>query len=165
MDRWIAEAKQLRADVQDSQAHAEQIQRIAFKGSSLRNEALDVRNKAAFLRRELVFHQSLGTTLTKIQQLWTTVEQAQDTTVFYRLKEAVELLQRSQQLLSELSECRRTALLGLLQARIADIWRSLLNSACIIFNKIAIVNREKSSIRIMSTTRGTVPWLKHAERV
>ncbi|KAK5240778.1 ribosome biogenesis protein ytm1, partial [Cryomyces antarcticus] len=128
VDGWIAQAKQLQADIARSTAIAQEIVRQADVGKNLQAHVDDASSKADLLENELAFNETLSTTLAHVQDIYALLEGAQDAAVG-RTLQAVEKLEAADIAIAHLGEFENTRAVGLLRNHASELKAAIIEDA------------------------------------
>ncbi|KAG9559003.1 hypothetical protein KCU79_g8555, partial [Aureobasidium melanogenum] len=117
VDGWIAQAKKLQADIEQSKATARDIVAQAEAGKALKEKTHDAGNKVRLLEKEVAFNESLVTTLELIRSSCRILDDADQAYVNNDLRTALGHLKRCDESIAALSAVQDTRAVGLLQTR------------------------------------------------
>lgn len=130
LDGWIAQAKQLQTDIEQSKAAAREIVNEAEAGKSLGAHHEDAFSKVELLKRELDYNVTLGDIIEQLQIATALLDAAQDLTSQRTLLEALKKLAEARGVTSQLDNFENARFAGLIQRREAQI-RELLGAKII----------------------------------
>ncbi|KAK5167266.1 hypothetical protein LTR04_000036 [Oleoguttula sp. CCFEE 6159] len=147
VDGWIAQAKQLQADIARSTAIAQEIVRQADVGKNLQAHVDDASSKADLLENELAFNETLSTTLAHVQDIYALLEGAQDAAVG-RTLQAVEKLEAADIAIAHLGEFENTRAVGLLRNHASELKAAIIEDANESWNALVYVNPSARHITI-----------------
>lgn len=120
-DGWISQAKQLRADIQNSQEISGEIVKQAHHGERLDEQVVDAASKVDLLNEELAFNTSLAATLERLQSLRQTLDLIQRALLDDRPLEAVDLFKGAQNELSSSSFSGTARIAAVLSSKITNL--------------------------------------------
>lgn len=152
MDGWIAQAKQLQADIERSKQTAGKIVQEAEAGKSLRGHVEDASNKVNLLNRELDFNQTLADTLEQLQIVSGLLDSAQEAASQDALLESLDKLDNARRVISQLEAYENTRFAGLLQRRANQLKELLSGKLLDVWNKSVVYDHQGRRITIHSQT-------------
>lgn len=140
IDGWIAQAKQLQADIERSRATAHDIVQQAEAGRSLQAHVEDASSKAALLKSELAFNDTLTATVERIKQASDLLDKAQDASVRHSIIEALDSMKQADNLIVHLGPFRDTRVAGVLHKRANQLREALAENAIGAWNLLLVVD-------------------------
>ncbi|KAF2804285.1 uncharacterized protein BDZ99DRAFT_575515 [Mytilinidion resinicola] len=138
IDGWIAQAKQLQADIQDSKATARAIVQAAEEGQKEAAKAHDAGAKVVLLENELVFNETLVNIVEQMKHISAQVEAAQDDAVQSRVSQALDKLGEIEEVMKKLGTFSDTRVAGLLQSKANVLRRAITENATECWNALLV---------------------------
>ena len=151
---WIAQAKQLRSDIDESQKHADETVSLATEGEALRNKTQDASGKIKLLKGEVAFNDSLLSTLQGIQTLKQNVDAAQEALLGARLLEAISLLKDSKSQLSNLQRRHASRAVDLISTKITGLENDVANTLTESWSSLILVDLSGPSLTVNEEIQG-----------
>ena len=164
IDGWIAQAKQLRVDIQKSQNNAREIVEQARQGERLEEQLDDATKKVDLLNDEIVFRKSLEVTLERLQEIQRTLDLVQRATLDEDLVGAVALLWQVDEGFSSLSAAKSTRISAVLEAKVTDLRSHTKEKLTACWYRHVLIDPTKPAIRILRKIEGCSsdpPMLPH----
>lgn len=158
IDGWIAQAKQLQADIERSRATAHDIVQQAEAGKTLHANVDDASSKATLLKNELAFNDTLQATLERIKQASDLLDKAQDATVEQNIIEALDTLKMADDYIVHLGPFRDTRVAAVLHKRASQLRDTLAGSSLETWNLLIAVDVSKKCVTIKNEADGTSEW-------
>ncbi|KAL1393359.1 hypothetical protein HDK64DRAFT_333926 [Phyllosticta capitalensis] len=121
VDGWIAQARQLQADIERSRATAHDIVQQAEAGRTLQANVQDATSKVALLQSELVYNETLEGTLVRIKQVSGLLDKAEDAASEYRVLDALDSVKQAEEYILHMGSYKDTKVVGVLQKRIKQL--------------------------------------------
>ncbi|KAF2405634.1 hypothetical protein EJ06DRAFT_32354 [Trichodelitschia bisporula] len=151
VDGWIAQAKQLKADVEESKTAAAAIVRDAEVGKALQARVDDATSKIDLLRKELDFNNALATTFNQLQSAWDLLASVGDNDA---LLESLTRLETAQRVVGELDGFDNTQFAAILQRRASQVRGLLVTKALGCWNTMVVADAEARTITISQQADG-----------
>ncbi|KAK7542534.1 uncharacterized protein J3D65DRAFT_219724 [Phyllosticta citribraziliensis] len=129
VDGWIAQAKQLQADIERSRATAHDIVQQAEAGRTLQANVQDATSKVALLRSELVYNETLEATLVRIKQASDLLDKAEDAAAEYQTLNALDDVKEAEDYIVHMGSNKDTKVVGVLQKRIKQLRAGMAENA------------------------------------
>ncbi|KAF4536706.1 RZZ complex subunit Zw10 [Lasiodiplodia theobromae] len=129
VDSWIAQAKQLQADIERSRATAHDIVQQAEAANTLHAGVHDASGKAALLKNELAFNDTLTATLERIKQASLLLDGAQNAALEQDILGALQKVHQVDDYILHLGPFRDTRVAGVLQKRANQLRDALAETA------------------------------------
>ncbi|EKG14672.1 RZZ complex subunit Zw10 [Macrophomina phaseolina MS6] len=148
IDGWIAQAKQLQADIERSRATAHDIVQQAEAGKSLHSHVQDASSKVALLRNELAFNDTLTATVERIKQASDLLDKAQDAAAKHSIIEALDNLKRADDYIIHLGPFRDTRMAGVLHKRANQLREVLAENALGAWSLLLVVDTAEKRVTI-----------------
>ena len=153
IDGWIAQAKQLQADIERSKATAREIVEQAEAGRTLHSKIEDASNQVALLEKELAFNGTLSNTLADIKTASDIVDSAKDASIAQEILVALDGLEEVDKILASNRARSNTKVHGLLQSRIKSVRDDLIEETMSRWHALVRFNDNHSRITIQSTIK------------
>ncbi len=154
IDGWISQAKQLRVDIENSKEQSRAIVTQAQDGQKLQDQVNDAASKVRLLQNEVVFNESLATTMERILAVRRTLDHIQEAILGNNLLEAAGLLDQGNAELGSLQECQNSRVAGLLRTRIADLRQGVVMDTRKCWSDLICINAAASTITIKQQLEG-----------
>lgn len=127
---------------------------MAGDGQQLQAHAEDAAGKAELLKGEIVFNETLSSTLQQVHDLRHTLDTAQHATFDNRLPDAIALLKKADRELSDLRGCENTRLTRLVRGRVADLHKLVVENLTEQWNTLIPVDTDRSLVSFHRTLDG-----------
>ncbi|KAJ9645135.1 ribosome biogenesis protein ytm1 [Coniosporium tulheliwenetii] len=157
VDGWIAQAKQLQADIERSRATAHDIVQQAEAGKALRASADDASSKVTLLEKELQFNETLSATLERIRSISGILDNVQDAAVNEQMPQALEQLDKARDILAHLGPFKTTRVVDLLQERAAQMTAAIVEVVTECWNALLAVDTAVRQVTIKDEVQREVP--------
>ncbi|KAG9566702.1 hypothetical protein KCU77_g16722, partial [Aureobasidium melanogenum] len=148
VDGWIAQAKKLQADIEQSKATARDIVAQAEAGKALKEKTHDAGNKVRLLEKEVAFNESLATTLELIRSSCRILDNADQAYVNNHLRTALDHLKQCDESIAALSAVQDTRAVGLLQTRSSRFKANFLDRTTTLAQSLIQCDIESRSVTI-----------------
>ncbi|KAF2142159.1 uncharacterized protein K452DRAFT_287375 [Aplosporella prunicola CBS 121167] len=157
IDGWIAQAKQLQADIERSRATAHDIVQQAEAGHSLQAHVQDASSKFALLQNELAFNETLADTVGRIKDIAAVLDEAQDAAAQNHITEALDKMGQADEAMSHLGPFQDTAVAGILRKRSTQLRAELVDKAMGFWNTLLEVDVAEKRVTIKKETEAETP--------
>lgn len=138
----------MRHDINEVEKSAQEIVKDAEQGGKLQSHVTDAASKVSLLKGELVFNETLVTTLETIAQLQKTLEFIETAMRRDSFLDAVALLEKAEEELGSLGVGSDTKVVGLLQAHTKDLRYTLVESLSKCWHELLHVDSALSIVSI-----------------
>lgn len=153
IDGWIAQAKQVQADIERSKITAREIVQQAEANRSLKDQSRDATAKVGFLEKEVTFHESLGGLLNQIRATSNILGSAKEDVVQWRISAALSKIKEGNIALDNLRRIDDTRAYGMVAKRLATVKTSLVDGSVELATKLVRVDEPRASITIQKSTK------------
>ncbi|KAK8168092.1 hypothetical protein IWX90DRAFT_425066 [Phyllosticta citrichinensis] len=157
VDGWIAQAKQLQADIERSRATAHDIVQQAEAGRTLQANVQDATSKVALLRSELVYNETLEATLVRIKQASDLLDKAEDAAAEYQIINALDDLKEAEDYIVHMGSYKDTKVVGVLQKRIKQLRAGMAENAMDSWYLLLSVDISKNTATLKQQVNRTTP--------
>jgi len=140
IDGWIAQAKQVQADIERSKQAAREIVQQAEANTSLKERVLDATAKVGLLDKEVAFNESLTAILDDIRSTSTVLNEAKNDIVKSKIATALSRLQTANAAVGRLEKVTSTRAYELLQRRLVAVKASLQEETVTLSNQLIQLN-------------------------
>lgn len=182
VDTWIAQAKQVQADIERSKVTAREIVEQAAVHHELQSRTHDASAKIVLLEAEVAFNDSLDTALASFRDRLAQLAEARDKITSNRLMPALKIVQEVEQKLALLDRYRDTKVHGLLLGALSDVKSALIQNALDTSKSLLIIDVKGRSVRttepdpltpdlsltqvtsILETLQVLQPWLEQIQQ-
>ncbi|OCK75915.1 hypothetical protein K432DRAFT_446386 [Lepidopterella palustris CBS 459.81] len=148
IDGWIAQAKQLQADIERSRATAQEIVQQAESGKAQQARVEDAASKVRLLENELVFNETLVEIVEQIQTISELLENAQDAAVQDQVIQALDKLEEADEAMAHLGTFENTRVVGLLQSRANQLRAAIVENATECWNALLLTDSAEHRVTI-----------------
>ncbi|KAI4733619.1 hypothetical protein E4T50_15825 [Aureobasidium sp. EXF-12298] len=148
VDGWIAQAKKLQADIEQSKATARDIVAQAEAAKALKEKTHDAGNKVRLLEKEVAFNESLATTLELIRSSCRILDNADQAYVNNDLRTALGHLKQCDESIAALSAVQDTRAVGLLQTRSSRFKANFLDKTTTLAQSLIQCDTDSRSVTI-----------------
>lgn len=148
VDGWIAQAKQLQADIERSRATAHDIVQQAESGKAQQARVQDAANKVALLENELVFNETLAQTVEQIQSISELLENAQDAAVQDQVTQALDKLEDADEAMAHLGTFENTRVVSILRTRANQLRAAIVENTTECWNALLITEPAERRVTI-----------------
>ena len=145
----------MRNEIEDSQKLAHSISAGARQGEDYEKAFQDAKAKVDLLDGEVVFNDTLASTLQRVHDVHNTLDGAERATMDYKLMDAITNIRDAERLLKAIRSSRATRLTELLQARVTDQIASLEKVVIDCWDSMIQVDRKNFSLSIQQQTHRT----------
>ena len=159
VDKWIARAKELQADILRSRQTAREIVAGAEAGAALHATIEDASNKVQLLENEVRFNETLTGTLELVQKASRALDRVQDAAVNGQVEKTLERLDIADVSVQAINSAYDSNAYGLLRRRADHLWKSLEDTATKCWDAIVHVDAEgrKLTVRPNSGNYASAP--------
>ncbi|EOD49321.1 putative centromere kinetochore protein zw10 protein [Neofusicoccum parvum UCRNP2] len=154
IDGWIAQAKQLQADIERSRATAHDIVQQAEAGRTLHANVEDASSKVTLLKNELAFNDTLTATVERIKQASDLLDKAQDAAVEHDIIEALNKMKQADDYIIHLGPFRDTRVAGVLHKRVSQLREALAENTMGAWNLLLVVDVPNKRVSINQNIDG-----------
>ncbi len=154
IDGWIAQAKQLQADIERSKETANSVVREAELAREIQSQVNDASSKIALLQGELAFNEALVDTLQDVGRATERLDSAQDAVAHKKTVLALEALEDTNATIARLKDVGNTRVMGLLYERAGAVRASLEEDTMRRWDALVVVNRTDRQVTINGETQG-----------
>ncbi|KAL9063892.1 MAG: hypothetical protein Q9157_008043 [Trypethelium eluteriae] len=148
IDGWIAQAKQLQADIERSKATAREIVQQAEAGKALQSNIDDASSKVGLLQNELAFNGTLSETLVRIKDTKRLLDEAQGAAVARDVITAINKLENVDQSTVGKGSLGSARVSGLLQNRVKSLRNDLIEETLRRWNMLITFDYSRSRVVI-----------------
>ncbi|KAI9671574.1 MAG: hypothetical protein M1817_003626 [Caeruleum heppii] len=152
IDGWIAQAKHLHADIEQSKATAHEILEHARQEKDLRDQLQDAANKRTLLDVELAFNASLIRILEEYHSITNLLDHAETSINESDPMTAIELSNRASDVLDDYPKLGSTTFVDLFRQRIAELRGRLLQGLEPRWEQMIHASMEERQITLKSTS-------------
>lgn len=138
----------MRHDIDEVKKSAQEIVRDAEQGGKLQNHVTDAASKVSLLKGELVFNETLVTTLETIEHLRKTLDFIETAMQSGSFLDVVALLEKAEEELGSLEVGADTKVVGLLQTHTKDLRYTLVEGLSKCWHAILHVDSTQSIVSI-----------------
>ncbi|KAF2098527.1 hypothetical protein NA57DRAFT_38787 [Rhizodiscina lignyota] len=121
VDSWIAQSKQLQADIERSKATAREIVQEAEAGKTLRAAIDDASSKQQLLQSELAFNEALADTLQRVKSISGTLDETDNLSREGHMLEGIEKFEEAVDAAKDMSRFENAQFTSILHQRIAQL--------------------------------------------
>lgn len=167
IDGWIAQAKQLQADIERSRATAHDIVQQAEAGRTLHANVEDASSKVTLLKNELAFNDTLTATVERIKQASDLLDKAQDAAVEHDIIEALNKMKQADDYIIHLGPFRDTRVAGVLHKRVSQLREALAENTMGAWNLLLVVDVPNKRVSINQNIDGNFcanKWLCRSDQ-
>ncbi|KAI9841198.1 MAG: hypothetical protein M1837_000925 [Sclerophora amabilis] len=157
VDDWLAQARQLRDDIEKSKSLAREILQYAEDEKRLQERVTDAANKASLLDAEVNFNASLAEALELMHLVENRLDVAHESILANQVSEAIGGLNEAEEELESLRNFETTNVVGLLHQRIAHLRGSLGQTLEDHWNTLITVDRVAQVITVRQNVESEVP--------
>ena len=148
IDGWIAQAKQVQADIERSKLAAREIVEQAEAHRVLKERTVDATAKVGLLEKEVAFNGSLIAILDNIRSTSTTLTEAKDDVVGSKIITALDRIESADAAIGRLERVTSTRAYELLRRRLGSLKTSLHEETVALSNQLVHMNGERSNIAV-----------------
>ncbi|KZF24728.1 centromere/kinetochore protein Zw10 [Xylona heveae TC161] len=149
VDGWISQARQLRNDIDRSEAEAREIVKESENGRPLQGRHKDASSKVDFLKDEVYFSETLVATLQSLQRIQSTLDSVQEATFREDYPQSIELLEDGERQLSQSWASENTFAVELLSNRAVNLRKSLVQQVDQCWEELINVDKIRQSLCIV----------------
>ncbi|KAK7550673.1 hypothetical protein IWX49DRAFT_610787 [Phyllosticta citricarpa] len=157
VDGWIAQAKQLQADIERSRATAHDIVQQAEAGRTLKANVQDATSKVALLRSELVYNETLEATLVRIKQVSDLLDKAENAAAEHRIINALDSTREAENYIVHMGPYKDTKVVAVLQKRIKQLRAGMAENAMDSWYLLLSVDLSKNRATLKQQVDRTTP--------
>lgn len=148
VDGWIAQAKQLQADIEHSRATAHNIVQQAESGKAHQARVQDAASKVALLENELMFNETLAQTVEQIQSISELLENAQDAAVQDQVTQALDKLEEADEAMAHLGTFENTRVVTILRTRANQLRAAIVENTTECWNALLVTEPSEQRVTI-----------------
>ena len=144
----------MRKDIELAKDQSRTIVGRAREGQNLQDQQNDAASKVQLLQDEVVFNETLATTLKRLLSVRETLDRIKEAILNEDLIEAVVKLDQGDVEIGSLRESQKTRVAGLLGTKLVDLRQDAVSSTEKCWNKIICVDTERPMITLRQQIEG-----------
>lgn len=150
----MSEATRLNADIQKTEAAAQEASQLEEQWRALGEQAYDAASKYDLLRTEIDFNEALVTDLENLLELKNTLDSLENTLFDEETASNAKKLSDVEARISSVKELEATAVVSLLRGRATELRRALVEKLEKRWNELILFDYENRSVRIKGQRGG-----------
>ncbi|KAF2090490.1 WD40 repeat-like protein [Saccharata proteae CBS 121410] len=148
VDGWIAQAKQLQADIERSRATAHDIVQQAEAGKTLKAHVADASSKVALLRKELTYNETLTHTIKQVQTASAHFDVAQEAVAQNEIVKGLDNMDAGTAVLGQLGPFQSSRAVEVLRRRANQLRSDMVQSATERWSQLLVVDTGDKAVTI-----------------